>query len=535
MMTNSSPHAPSSLTGHIARRLTLFGTTQAVGFIVLLGGLLRFWGIGFGLPHFEHPDEWALLMPAVRILQTGDLNPQRFDYGSFYIYIQTAVVAVTSLILRLNGQLPDLAALPIYTPTHLQLSYPYAQIFLTGRLMTAMLGTATIFPAYLIGKEIGSIRMGITAAFIFAIWPLHVIDSHFVTTDVPLTFFITWTLYVMLLAYKKEKTRLYLAAGFLLGLTISTKYTGAFMIVVFVLGHFLVAERPWRKVPLLAAAGLTALIGFSLTTPYWIFDFDNFFYWVTYVTETYNPPIQTIDGGSGRFYLQMLFGYPEILVVLLALLGTIGRYQRPYVGIWLGVGAAFFLFLVSRNVLHQHRVLIPLTPFISLLAAGGLTVLGNFSKPMQQFRLRWPGNEKAVYIILAGVIALPVMWKAVGHSWRFNQPGVRAEARVWIMDNLPDGARASADFDTPVVESERIVVDRVGWSIVQYDPTWYIENGYSHLIVSSSQRFSPNRSAEQEEKYVALLENGPYRLIKEVEGHILSYPDHKILIYERIP
>lgn len=73
--------------------------------IVLTGALLRIIGVNFGLPHLYHPDEWALVMPALRMLQTGVLDPQRFDYGSLYIYMQAVVQAIFYVYSRITGQL----------------------------------------------------------------------------------------------------------------------------------------------------------------------------------------------------------------------------------------------------------------------------------------------------------------------------------------------------------------------------------------------------------------------------------------------
>ena len=47
----------------------------AVLMVLALG--LRVWGIRFGLPNLEHPDEDAVLMPALQIIKTGNLEPER--------------------------------------------------------------------------------------------------------------------------------------------------------------------------------------------------------------------------------------------------------------------------------------------------------------------------------------------------------------------------------------------------------------------------------------------------------------------------
>jgi len=55
--------------------------------IVFVGGLARFWGINFGLPHTEcRPDESIITGIAFGFF-SGDFNPHFFSYPTLYIYV----------------------------------------------------------------------------------------------------------------------------------------------------------------------------------------------------------------------------------------------------------------------------------------------------------------------------------------------------------------------------------------------------------------------------------------------------------------
>src|SRR5262249_60767018 len=78
-------------------------TVAALGALLLLGGVLRLWGLRFGLPHdFSRPDEEKIVGAALGVLQ-GDLNPHIFLYPSLFIYANAAVYWVLFAIERIVG------------------------------------------------------------------------------------------------------------------------------------------------------------------------------------------------------------------------------------------------------------------------------------------------------------------------------------------------------------------------------------------------------------------------------------------------
>jgi hypothetical protein len=82
--------------------------------ILLVAFGLRVWGISFDLPNLYQPDEDALIMPAINMLKTGDLEPSRLEYGSFQIYLLVGVFTAVYLFLARSGLVTDPAQQPIF-------------------------------------------------------------------------------------------------------------------------------------------------------------------------------------------------------------------------------------------------------------------------------------------------------------------------------------------------------------------------------------------------------------------------------------
>ena len=69
--------------------------------------------------------------------------------------------------------------------------------------MTALLGTATVWVVYRAGMRWGAAHGAARRACMLAVMPLHVRESHYVLTDVPMTFLVMLTLLLSLRAHER--------------------------------------------------------------------------------------------------------------------------------------------------------------------------------------------------------------------------------------------------------------------------------------------------------------------------------------------
>src|SRR5690349_6027192 len=162
-----------------------------LAFALLAAALLRMWSLGHGIPYSPGVDEPEIMDRAVRMIHTGDFNPHFFDYPSLYIYIQAVVAVGRFLLGAVRGEWASLAAATT------------SDFYLWGRAVTALLGTATVWLIYLGGLRWGA-RTALLAAALLAVMPLHVRESHYVLTDVPVTFFVTLTFVLSLRAHERS-------------------------------------------------------------------------------------------------------------------------------------------------------------------------------------------------------------------------------------------------------------------------------------------------------------------------------------------
>src|SRR6476646_3558806 len=117
------------------RRRPLWPPLLLVICVVALG--LRLVGLRYGLPAVYNPDEVAIMSRALAFAK-GDLNPHNFLYPTFYFYVLFAWEGLTALLAVASGAVASFGAFQrefFVDPT---------RVFVAGRLLTALLGTATV-------------------------------------------------------------------------------------------------------------------------------------------------------------------------------------------------------------------------------------------------------------------------------------------------------------------------------------------------------------------------------------------------------
>src|SRR3954463_6753244 len=156
----------------------------AVALLFLFAFALRVYGVRGSLPYVGHPDEPKLIDSAIHIVKSGDLNPRLYIWSSIYIYIEALVVKAHLLWGVLRGYYAGPQSLP--DVTHIFTLAP--GVYVWARTLTAVVGAATVALLYAVGREMfnGSRRVGVAAALMLAVSPLHIEYSHYALTDVPL-------------------------------------------------------------------------------------------------------------------------------------------------------------------------------------------------------------------------------------------------------------------------------------------------------------------------------------------------------------
>ncbi|MEZ5285653.1 MAG: glycosyltransferase family 39 protein [Vicinamibacterales bacterium] len=232
-------------------------TQLALGAIALAALGLRCWGIAFGFPlwsnYYVRPDESLVIETAWRL---GE-DPRFFVYPAFMSTIVGAVFAVFHGAVRAMD-----ASVPASLLAHAGASAdPY---FLLARLVSAVAGTAVVFPVFALASRLSSPAAGLVAAALAATAPLAVRDAHFAVTDTLMmtmaAFAVSWA---AALPPEDRRLRDLVAVGALAGCAVATKYTAVFFAPAVLLGVWLGSSRPWRDLAVAAAASAATFVAFN--------------------------------------------------------------------------------------------------------------------------------------------------------------------------------------------------------------------------------------------------------------------------------
>lgn len=490
------------------------GVKCQVSGIFLLALLLRLWGIDHGLPHVYSVDEPALVRSVMGL--RFDLNPHHFDWPHFHFYFCyfffVLLVKFRALVQILNLRPVLESLMPIF--------WQDPQIFyLEMRIISALMGVATVGLVYLAGKKLFDERAGLLAAAFLAVYPFHNEISHYALLESPLTFWVTLSFLFSVLIFKNGRLRDYLLAGLFAGLATSTKYNGALVVIPIAAVHILrsfnnstlgvskrgpngqVLDKLWK----LLAAGLAAVGGFLLGTPFALLDWKHF--WGSEPQRGFLWQMTRVGAVSWPELPQILLGRLGILVSgsgpVIAGLAGLGvflalRNRRRKNWLLLSFPLVYFFYIARLGFFNAHYFL-PLAPFLSILAA---VCLGRLLGKL--------GDLGAVGLMLL-VLVVPFVDSA-RTSYILSQKDTRQIASDWVVENVPKDSKIAKDGEyQPVLEG----FDPI--PVKEWSPDWFGENDVDYIIVAGYDLTERGLSGSRiVKKIIPRLQPGPTVLIYEV-------------------
>jgi 4-amino-4-deoxy-L-arabinose transferase-like glycosyltransferase len=472
----------------IIGRATLFAA--ALLGLIALGAFVRFLGIDFGRPYAYHPDEGIVVGAAMNMVHDRDWNPHNFFYPSLMFDVQAVVTAVArqfggGALDRGQGWLFDSEALPG------QFRY-----FLAGRWVVAAMGVLTIPVTFAIGARWRVPGAGLIAAAIVATAALHVTNSRFMTTDVPVTLFCALTLLASVEGQRRSADRWWILAGVLAGLATATKWNGAAVLVVPIVAY-LASATSFREIGgllrrrtpyLIVVAAVAALL---VTTPAILFDATAVRDFLVLQGELYTRGRGNERSLSAAYNVRVLFDGVGPLAAALGILGAvaivIGRHRRELaIPVFVGV----YFIAISIPATHYERNVLPMVPYLAI-AAGLLVVRaagwiaghrpGGLPRP-RRFDARILG------VLVVGVLVLglaPGYASGIAEGQRLQHPDTRTLAHDWIIKNIGHSQVIARERYTPQLTSERYRLRNHGF-LWERGWAWYQEQGVRYLVASST-------------------------------------------------
>ena len=433
--------------------------------------LLRLYGLDFAQGNNFHPDERQILFHVVQLswpssvaqffnAATSPLNPHFFAYGSFPLYL---LAAVGNILSRISPALAN-----------------FASLTLAGRALNALFDAGTILLIGLLGLLLTNDRtpgrrygwsVALLAAGLVAFTPLQLQLSHFYAVDTMLLFFVTLTVFACVVLVDTDKPVWWsLIAGLGYGLALATKFSAAPLAVPL----FVALVMRWYKhglssilVPFLLTICST-LVVFLIAMPYAFLDLPEFIQQVSFQGDLARgaidlPYVIQFAGTTPYVYeAQNMLLWGMGLTLGLATIGGFlwlcWRVWKRDAGPWLVVLSWVVVYgaITGSFYVKFMRYMLPIYPFLTLMAASGLVALVRYVKVRTAQESPPPGSTAtvptkvrsvnlskvmaslaycAIVIVLAGT-----MFQGLALLNVYSQPNTRIQASRWIYSHLKPGS-----------------------------------------------------------------------------------------------
>ncbi len=293
-----------------------------------------------------------------------------------------------------NFDYPSLPKYTMFGVGKIAYSLGYADDFKTiARFLSVLLGAGTIYLVYWTTRNLGgSVLTSAVASFFLLSNDVFSINSRFAHNDLYLTFFLTLTLYFLILYGKKMQRGWFYAAFFSVGLAASSKYNGGVFILLPLLlflfgeGKKLFQEK-LRSLEILFIGIILSFLGFALGTPKALLWMSFYFKRMLPALShhaSYGKTSESVVGiiGQGDVFRTAL-GTPIFLLFLAAFLYffvVIAKHQRIFgakesppekyklISILL-LAIIIFDLPIMASYNYQPRFFLPIISFFAILSA----------------------------------------------------------------------------------------------------------------------------------------------------------------------
>jgi len=417
--------------------------TAIILFLILLAGIeVRFYGLGWGLPYHFNSDEFLLAANAEKLRTTQSVARLIKEERKFFLYppvlmfLNIGMVSASTLFRPFDHSDPD----------SLKLFYLFA------RGIVALFSLATILLLFFLGKRIYSQSIGLLAAFFLAFTVVHVRDSHFFCTDVPMTFFLVLILYLCVDLVEKKKQKNYLITGIVTGIAIATKQTALLVIPVIFVAHLMSLwkgsenslSKRWQLLrskqslkKLALVFGIAALV-FLIANPYIVMNPAAFLDMSRRTFEFLkgaNQPQWSFQftGATVGYWFSNLFYYSMgPALEILCLLGVLwALWKRKWGDGLILMFLAIYFFSIGFGYYKFIRYTIPLLPFLCLLGA---------RMAMNLYEMAKAGILRIIVLIGITVVGLMSIFCTLAYLNIYKHDDVRIQASRWIHENIPKGS-----------------------------------------------------------------------------------------------
>jgi 4-amino-4-deoxy-L-arabinose transferase-like glycosyltransferase len=399
--------------------------SKLIFIVIILGAIVRVWGLNFGIPHIYHPDELQKWRAVMRMVEYGDLNPRYFWHPSLLLYLTYATNSLFHLF-ELTSSFGD-------------------TLILAGRTVSCLAGTISIYLVYKIGTLLWNARAGFISAAMLASFPLAITCSRYLKEDSLLTCILLTSVFFTVKAAQSASIKTLLLAGIFAGLSSSVKYSGIISFFIlwgypFICRNTEVSFLQRIKHSLLATAIVP--LGFLIGTPYSILDYPTFLNDFNHEREhmiTGHSSVITAGSQYWMFHVKnsLLKGATSVNLILgIFAFGAIFRKFRFPALYLLGLFLLYYLpaeFVRAKPAPQPERYIMPCLPFLALAIA-------------------WL-YEESRNLKIRGLLLIAVSFGISISAYRSITlaseiiPDTRDQAATWLIENVDSTAKVIIDWE----------------------------------------------------------------------------------------
>jgi len=377
--------------------LRWYSTPLLLGVILLVAFGLRLWDIGYGLPQSYIPDEYDYVHSYLQMIKRGDLNPHWWFHPSLKAYVNVITYLVVFFVKAPSGAWSSVQQLTV------------EDMLYWGRLAAGVLpGTAVVLVSFFMGRRLFGTGVGLIGAALLAVFPGAVEASQYNKPD-SLLILMTAVSVLAVMNYMDQGGRsLAFACGIAIGLTAAAKYNGAFVLLPFLLGVLLRRGLNSLTTPDLYLGAVGSIAGFFVGCPFFLADLARFLDHVADGLWAYgylgHEGAQGVDNWFHHARYSALYGTGLVsLVASLAGLGLTLYRLNPQLAVFLTFPVLYYAYYSSQRIIFPGN-LIPVYPFLALLAAYAVYELASLLAGLLRKRLKDPAGLLAEPVVLAGLL-----------------------------------------------------------------------------------------------------------------------------------
>lgn len=384
--------------------------------VVAVGTVVRFAGIGWGLPLQLHADEWVVVEGAIDMAARNSFEPP-FFFRPDHLETQASYLLFQIWSHLSGGGSPEVLFAGDQTP-----------FYALARAVSALFGSAMIPVAALIGARFDR-RIALFMAFAVAFFPPFVEHSRYATPDIALTFACMVVILGCVRYIVTERWWDLALAVFGVALGATAKYPAVLAVTIVAATVIIASVRsrhPWRILTRGVAAALALPVMVFALSPSLFTNFAEVRRQLFQQNSTGHLGADGLDwGGNMWFYATSFVTHSGVILLAFSVAGVVWLViRRRWEGMPLALGIVMWVG-ISSLTLHWDRWGLPmyLTPL--LLAGIGVAVAwdGSLLWARRRRALRWTVG------VLGAVAAVGLVMGTLTQVAYAFMPDTRSAAR----------------------------------------------------------------------------------------------------------